>query len=323
MKIQKEITVHQHVVPQTWLKRFTYNTKKSSVYVYEKSGGKKCGSKNISKIAGFEHFYDFHEEIFKELRVSKVFDESDVQYVEKKFFSYNIENKLGELLKVVIDKIEKETDGKDILDNDERISLSIHIAIQYFRSNLMRQFVTKILNAINLYAKDTGIKDLMNNPEKEKEFFHFLLLNNSEVIQDFAINLFKRQWTFYKTKSCLPFVISDNPIAFQKVKSGGVNVIVPLSQNYILAMYDKKFPEAMDNTLVELNANIRSTVDDYNNLQYHQCDKEIYSSINNFDWIESENKTFIQGLSPVGKIPDQNFKDYVAAIIESKKDKSN
>lgn len=88
-------------------------------------------------------------------------------------------------------------------------------------------------------------------------------------------------------------------------------------------MYDKKFPEAMDNTLVELNANIRSTVDDYNNLQYHQCDKEIYSSINNFDWIESENKTFIQGLSPVGKIPDQNFKDYVAAIIESKKDKSN
>lgn len=323
MGIQKELTIHQHVVPQTWLKRFTYNPKKSSVYMYEKSGSKKCGSKNIAGIAGFERFYDFHEEIFKELIASKVFDENDVQYVEKKFFSYNIEDKLGKLLKNVIEKIERGIEGKDILDSDERISLCIHIAIQYFRSNLMRQVVVKILNAINEYAEDNNIKNLNNNPEKEKEFYHFLLLNNSKAIQEFAIKLFEKQWVFYKTKNYLPFVISDNPITFQRVKNFSANVVVPLSKNYILVMYDKNFPEWMDNTLVELDTNIRSTVDDYNNLQYHQCENEVYSSIENFDWIESKNKASVQVLSPAVQIPDQNFKNYVAAIIESKKYKSN
>src|SRR4051812_35873459 len=103
-------TIDQHTVPKLWLKHFTYNKKKSSVYVYSKIDEKSIGSKSTSTLTTQEYFYDFHRIIQDDLINQGIFETGDLddeQYVEKKFFSYNIEDKLGPLLQDTINNIKK------------------------------------------------------------------------------------------------------------------------------------------------------------------------------------------------------------------------
>lgn len=67
MAHQNQITVFQHYIPQTWLKRFTYNENKTSVYVYDTENNLVIDSKNIKNIAGEKYFYDFSTNVFNEL----------------------------------------------------------------------------------------------------------------------------------------------------------------------------------------------------------------------------------------------------------------
>ncbi len=290
--MQKEKTKNQHVVPQTWLKRFTYNSKATSTYVFSKNEDENLGTKSISKVFTYDYFYDFHEEVFQKFVKLGALKEEDNQYVEKEFLSYDIENKLGMLLKEVISQIEGSFSNKNVLKSEQVSSLIFQISMLVFRGISFREYLVQCLDFCIKFMKNNGI-DYSFEPEKELERVHFLLMNDEDSIIELLTN---RDFIIYKTTDDYPFIIGDNPVvAFnsQKIFDDNSNkntIAVPLSKNYLIAFPPTPLIES--NTVSEISP---EQVNFINNVQYHQSIKQICSPNNDFSWINRDMK-FLDGI---------------------------
>lgn len=313
-----EITVFQHYLPQTWLKRFTYNANKSSVYAYDTENNEKMDSKPIKNIAGEDLFYDFHPKVFNELVKSKKLDSTkEKQFVEKQFFSYNIERKLGALLTETVEALEISNAGEKVLDERLKFSLTIHFAIQYFRGRVLRDLTHEILRHLeDLISSNEKYEELKFSPEEELTYMHFLLMQQSIPLINFATDIFSSPWVVFKASTEKKFVISDNPFVINK-HEWGRNICIPISKDYLIVIYNKHLPKEFDLALIELSSKLRFSVSDFNQLQYQQSYKQIYSSENDFLWINQKTKK--ENLSTKLQSTSNPFlKELVRKIVEKR-----
>lgn len=309
-----EITVNQHVVPRLWLQWFSWNQNQTSTYVYDKIEGNAIGPKNLMKVAVHDNFYDFHPDILKELMDNGALSEGQNQYVEKQFFAYGIEQKFGPLLKNVLESLDSNTTKENMISEVNRQALSVQLSVQFFRTTQLRKCITRILSFIDKYAKEKSIEDFEVDAIKEKEIYHYMLMSSSETLVNFASNLYNRTWIIYKTTNSDPFVISDNPIVVQGSQSRN-SICIPLSKNYLIAAHSFTDRDgSVNNSLIDASP---STVRTFNNLQYSQCDEGVFSSKNDFEWINktsfsSRNAGFSFDLS------DEVLEPFVRSLVEKK-----
>lgn len=299
------------------VKIFYSQLKKTGIYVFNKLENISLGNRNINNLTTRNNFYDFHKIIQIDLEQQGILQTGNIddeQYVEKKFFSYNIETKFATLLSSTIDTI-KNNPPNNVLTQNQINSLSIHFAIQFFRTTSMRTLIIKILEAIKNYGVEKGIKDYNINVDEYKEIYHYLILSNQSSILKIAEDMSNRNWIIYKTPNIeRTFVISDNPIVIQPVsKHVKGNYIIPLSSEYLLALYESG---PTHNKVLTLNP-LLNTIEEFNILQYQQCDGEVYSKLNDFSWIPTIPQT-ATGISKIRDSSQVEFDSYVAQIIEEK-----
>lgn len=309
-------TINQHVVPRLWLKWFSWNQKQTSTFVYNKIEGNVKGSKKLMDVAVHDNFYDFHPDILKELMDVGALSEGQEQFVEKQFFAYGIEKKFGPLLKNVLNSLDSNTTKKNMISGENRQALSAQLSVQFFRTTALKKCITRILSLINKYAKEKGIKDFEVDVIKEKEIYHYMLMSDLDTLVDFASTLYNRTWTIYKTTSSVPFVISDNPIVVHGTGILGNSICIPLSKNYLLAAHsltDKN--KLVDNCLIDAQP---SLVKIFNNLQYCQCDEGVFSSKNDFEWIDKTSSLSPRNHGFSFDLSDEVLEPFIRNLVEKK-----
>lgn len=187
-----------HYVPQCYLKRFSSD---------------KLNIKYFNKVSK-EHRFEKINEAFQLENLYLLSQHKDPYFIEKTFFSNNIENKLGDLLKFFE---ELNTNSCKInFNKDRRVKLSTQIVLQYMRTPFYRDIksqneleiyydqIKQILSRFNYEVEEIGFI-----PNNKAEFHKTILLEEkSKIISSIA----EVQWELLYINSG-EFYSSDNPVS--------------------------------------------------------------------------------------------------------------
>ena len=264
----------EHYVPRCYLKNFANKNKR--IYVFDKRLGR-CRNQKITEIAAENHFYDMDinelvnmkefdalkrkelkTELMKNLN-AKTWEEAvakfDTQYMEKHMSG--IEYHFEKLLKKIIDDVRS---GNVVsLSDEEKIEMSLYIAIQYQRTQTIRNdFEEMIMGTINVLAnKESPFEgqimlenESYNILKKYIKCLHLMTMSDGTTITEIANILYNHIWTFHVNKTNIPFYTSDSPVvpiphysnhymSYSGLESPGIEVVFPISSNILLSMHDK------------------------------------------------------------------------------------
>jgi hypothetical protein len=296
---------NQHVTPQVILKYFAFENK---VHIYDTIMKAKPSNsyRTIQKVSTRNNFYDFNEKELKE--AEKNFKkEFYTKYVEVDFLAHNIEDSLGKLLPVIMEKNFEEPDLW--IDNKEKVDLSFHLAIQFLRSPLMKKLLSEIGNSINGEASMLSLSEYDSSAQEHLALHHYSLMTNPKLLTQIGGNFLNRDWTLCINQTELPFFTSDNPVVINEDNIS--QMIYPLSSKYLIIMDSKN-----NNGNICYISDIEK-VKNFNRLQLRQCDKEVFSEKDCFDWITAVDleKTNIHKF-----IEQKSFLNkYIQIILVSKK----
>lgn len=283
-----DIRKNQHNVPESYLKRFTFNSK--NFYVFDKKL-KKVFRSSTNKVASNKFYYDIPKIIMP--------DGVDNQIIEKKILQYVDTKYCGE-----INKLLKSIDDNNEFNEKLKIELSVFVFIQFYRTlhakNLFKKSCEKELKEEALrYLKNKGKKvseddfEVKYNDTLIKLILHRVMLT-PEVLDQVISILGNFIWLVAYNNTNLPFWTSDNPVTFKKYKNhiykspiqflpDATELSLPLTPKYILIMLEK----ANNSQWLEYDCKkIDATYDNviHYNSRYigHYC-KQIYSQSEDFD----------------------------------------
>ena len=243
-----------HYVPQCYLKRFSSD---------------KLNIKYFNKVSK-EHRFEKINEAFQLENLYLLSQHKDPYFIEKTFFSNNIENKLGDLLKFFE---ELNTNSCKInFNKDRRVKLSTQIVLQYMRTPFYRDIksqnelevyfarIKQILNKINFEVEEISFL-----PYNKAEFHKTLLLEDkSKIISSIA----EAKWELLYIKTG-EFYSSDNPVSIILRKDKDVttyceriisfsDIYYPLNSNLMLHITNtpsESFKNIPLNLITELEKN--------------------------------------------------------------------
>lgn len=205
----------QHYVPQSLLRHFTYNKKKSLIWAYDKSNDKQF-SNNISKICAGRGFYDINID-GEELSIEKALSQIE-----------------GDAAKIIKNIIRHKT--LNLLNEHTFDTLATFITLQFLRTKEYRQRYTHLIKIskqhfIDKFGDISGIEDYFksnNTPEFDEKLFCFSIMGK---IDEFLPHFKNKNWLLFETNSSNPFYISDNPVTLQNQKDfgfyGNIGIGVP------------------------------------------------------------------------------------------------
>lgn len=296
--------VRQHIVPQSYLRRFTNKcdkSKKSRIGVrYDINGKIKLVNKLISDVACIKNYYD-------------VTKREDPKYWEK-YFSREIESLYGRKLGNIISKLILSAEDEEILNSDEISILSKLICFQFLR---VPMFLDRHIN--NAIDKGKLLKeiiectygnklpkeqiDVLKNMKLDDDFFKnisFEFISNEERLEFYSNILIKKKWLYLINYTNVPFVTSDNPvILYNYIKNdygyenNGIArndsiIFFPISSNILVEILPALFDDLDDdinNKRVFLNECDMKFICDINKLQINHSNREVYMNLDYYNKI--------------------------------------
>lgn len=296
----------QHYVPRVYLKRFTNRSGRIHVLNIRTL---KSFPANVSNVAAEGYFYDVPDELIDTLE-----DSYDEQAIEK--FLAEIEGVAAGIFRRIDQTLalgSVHSLQKNAIKEEDRAELAIYIALQYFRTRRMRDFLIAFETAameewVKFFRPDLPMDDFEFILKKEYEGLHHAnTLMNGDLIGKFAEILLFYRWTFKINASGRPFYTSDNPVVVfdhktKKLKSGlsgpRVEVALPLSSRVILSIK----PPSLS-TSKGLNGIFEpcspTEVTSYNDWQIRSAYRYLFGSSADFDHALQVYKVFRNRGNPV------------------------
>lgn len=309
----------QHYVPQFYLRGFV--NKKSQVNVYDKFRQKSFPA-NIRDVASSNYFYDLSQEFIaeaenkvREIQKTENADDEfvnqvlnivrDTQMLEKRLSQ--MESRFARVLQKVIEALNKRRRFK----NKYRSELALMASVQFWRTNEQRQSmmeldskveqgVMQMVNKMNeVKGTNFSAKDLKiaYDPE-ETALRHKMSLFDTDLLLNTASIFASHIWTIAVNDTDIPFYTSDHPIALRShktddwlsntgIESPGIEIMFPLNFKYVLHMFERSF----HHNLNTYDGKLIYVKDDHvtytNSNQVLSSHRQVYSSLGNFNLIET------------------------------------
>jgi hypothetical protein len=252
-KVKKE-----HLVPESYLKRFTYNG--SQLFVFDKFT-KRPFPANINDIAAESYFYDIPPEFV----TGKV-----KQQITEEILS-DIETSFSNVSHGIIEAIE----NNGSITANQKEAMSYFLTVQILRTRKFRNLLQVVLNEKMAKLKQA---DLMFNPA-----------NHNPITKKLKNHI----WIIGINKTTQPFYTSDNPIvrrahqthpirSYTGFGSHGIEVAFPLSSQFIILMFEKTYFEQFTDIDCKSIPLMADHIIEYNQLQVLQSNRQIYCMSNDF-----------------------------------------
>ena len=287
-------TKNQHVVPRAYLRYFANQNKKGYyVNVIDKKNKEPFRS-NIFNVASHRYFYE----------VEGMPD----NYWEKEY--NKIENKIKIVFNNIITFSNLLCDRSTVLNDVLKDELCEILISQVLRAKNAREYFDKIGKDLS-FNMISEIEKKLNNVLSEEhlkvlekykdndDFVHQVELerfNNKRFMLKCARYLKDKVWVIYKnTNMHNPFVSSDNPVIFYNYLNRNIGfgynglsrnetiIFYPLTRNLLLALYPSHLLfngiTTIANKIIYIND--YSFVTKINNLQYHNCYRQVYFTFKN------------------------------------------
>ncbi|MGT2754977.1 DUF4238 domain-containing protein [Streptococcus ovis] len=284
--------IKQHVVPQSYLKRFAQKNTNNNGYnisVYHVVNGKIFISA-IKDVAFEKNYYDVSNR------------ENEKHWEE--YFATQIEPLYGQDLTNIISRITLINKKEDILEIEHKIKLSKMLGFQFVRvpGFLERRFK----HGSELF--DETIKETRerfsdsNIPNLESILGQFIA-NKSNIIKDLTLDLISQEerlilfstvlqnksWIIYYNNSEMPFITSDNPVVMANFNTNSIgysdnglgrndNIIYfPLSSKILLELVPRNEETVhLDNSLNILSDENLEFITAVNSLQIIHSTKQSF-----------------------------------------------
>ncbi len=230
---------NQHYVPQCLLRQFASN--KEQICVFDKAEEKEFVT-SIRNVAAEHGFNDFQDEVGLE---------------SAEGFFTGLESNFASLLRRII-----EAESIKFLNAEERVQISIFIAVQQLRVKSSRQRLQSVYETIRSFIVSHG-----DDPAKVEGFEELSeqQLHNSgielvSIAKDTARYYLDKQWYLAKTPDGMDFYISDTPVTmhndFEYPGRGnlgldvkGIQIFMPISPQLSLCFICSHLAHSIKNAL--------------------------------------------------------------------------
>ena len=293
-----QTVISQHWVPRCYLAAWSDSDNK--IWMFDRLQ-QKTARPNVEGVACGRYFYD--TDALKDTSKPELF-----QAVEK--LLADIEGKcaghfrrLSETAELTVRVAQGEKlQIKPPLTKMGRHNLAGFIALQYFRTSDMRAFheetFTKVSQRIMEETLPIQFPDLAPSNYQIKIAEDYIKGLHIEALLSFTdyIPYFRdKYWVFAVNIHAEPFVTSDNPVVKLPTKidpsiphdgldSFGMRLVYPVSPKLSITMYDKKAFPPFAKWDGQVRFVTQETVAQYNLLQLENCSRQIYSSVDSFDF---------------------------------------
>jgi len=278
-------TKNQHFVPRFYLKYFADS--KRRIWVFDKIN-RIIFNPSIENIASKNFFYD-------NIELDSKYNEA--QYLEKLYSK--IESEFAPKYNDFINRVLSFENY--IITEKDKEAFSKYLISQIDRTNEHREEATQLYKHHRKLLIETGCSlDLLKQMGFEAEEMDSQTLHLESIIAGidnidmYAEMLCDHIWIVLKNDTTQPFYTSDNPIVKQihienedGFASPGIEIAFPLTPNHMLVLFEREYFQSFET----IENNVLSTTDiefigHYNTLQVNSSNRQIYSSLNNFELIE-------------------------------------
>jgi len=231
---QPGLAVIQHYVPKFFLREFS-SGKNEQIWVYDKHTNKQYQT-NVKNVAAQRDFYNYEAD-------------GDLRTLEPKLAS--LESKAKHILQDVLRK--QSLAG---LTSDDRVLLSIFMALQFSRTDAARQglraTIDGIYAAMKAKAPDNtdwlkAVDEYVGDGLSEEKRRQFEVEHVDSAPHTFGPHFLSKHWFLCRTDARQEFFLGDNPVCLQNsqyregrgtlgLASKGIEIYMPLSPRLAMAL---------------------------------------------------------------------------------------
>jgi Protein of unknown function (DUF4238) len=219
-----------HYVPQFYLRRFTDAT--GHLWLWDRDQDRAFRTRP-NGVAAENNFY-WHEELAALGH--------DPLTMEKQFSQLE-----GEVARITGQWVEWLRDMKPMekveVPDINRELVSLYVALQFLRTADARDILATFAEQ-KVHRKPVA--------ERDKRLLHLGLLWEDSIFEDLAERIRNATWLFGRNLTAIPFITSDNPVAFRTgnnamwlkvgVYSGGTYSVFPMAPDIVMYCYPKEPP---------------------------------------------------------------------------------
>ncbi len=288
------LAVIQHYVPKFFLREFS-SGKKEQLWVYDKQTNKQYQT-NVKNAAAERDFYNYEVE-------------GSSRTLEPKLAQ--LESKAKHVLHGVLRK-----QSISHLTSDDRVLLSIFMALQFARTNAARQFLRSAADGIYEAMKSKGqgnadwlkaIDEFVGDGLTEEKRRQFEVEHVDDAPRTYAPHFLSKNWVLCRTDARQEFLLGDNPVCLQNsqykegfhtmgLASKGIEIYMPLSPRLSMMLMCPSHMEALN----WLALNGGEHFDDYSKRLYRSAvtgnafhfDPENVTNVNSLQVMASERYVF-------------------------------
>lgn len=261
-----------HYVPQFYLRRFTGEG--GQLWVWDKTRDVTFATKP-GRIAAETNFY----------RMQELEDAGHDPYTMEKQLS-ELEASAALITNQWLGWITETSHGTPIdIPEPNREEIALFLAVQYLRTADTRE----VLGALS--ADETVVTG-----SKRQHQLHTTLLWDLKIVHKIRDRIRDSIWVFGRNETGVPFITSDNPVAFRTpdnrqwlrigMLSPGVYVVYPLSPHVVMYCYDRGHPKwertAKFDGCVSRVQFTAGMVEDENSGQVFMARRFLFSRMNDF-----------------------------------------
>jgi hypothetical protein len=263
-----------HYVPRFYLSRFTDTS--GYLWIWERDRDRIFHTKPY-RVAAEKDFYRVselaergHDPLLLEKQLSHL--EGEVAQITGQWLNWLREMKPQE-------KIEVPDVNRDLV--------SLYIALQFLRTKDARDILAAFAEEVEKFKPMSAA---------ERQQLHLHMLWNSGTFRDIATRIKNATWIFGRNTTSVPFISSDNPVAFRTadnsmwlkaaIGSAGTYSVFPLAPDIVMYCHPAEHPwkklRKFDRCLSPISFT-EGMVESENGAQVFMASRFVISSRNNFD----------------------------------------
>jgi len=295
--------INQHYVPQSYLKKFTYDGKR--LYVFDKFTGR-SNSRSTKSVASETRFYDFHPVIYKEFRkrvASGEVAQDEAKLLGKALDPQMIEHELAAreakfppLFEAVLEAIKQ----KQSITEEQRWNLAEFIVLQFLRTPEYRRELIELQLSVSteairrmLIMKNIATDEFqLKFDEKYASLEHAQLMFDPDLQLALCQALVNHIWLIGVNMTTSHFYTSDTPIVKRThdkhpligtgLGSYSVEVAFPLTPKHMLILRERTHFHDLQQLDLHTVPMTPENVIYYNSLQVFQSYRYVYCPFGEF-----------------------------------------
>lgn len=207
---------NQHFVPQSYLRRFSPDTTRKRLYVYDKVLRRPLGLQAIKRLANKSFFYDIPLDAIKQgFNMDPHLEEKALEALESQF------NEVIELGTRVADGV--------VANLEQRRTMALCIAVQLIRTLDYRQHIVEAMESLIEATMDSVLElakpELASTVRAQAKYdgqaaslLHAELMWDPDFVCRIAAILYHRLWVVGVNDTTIPLYTSDTPVVLQAHK---------------------------------------------------------------------------------------------------------